>query len=119
MRPAIVLTFAAALAAQAPDRLPQRLLFVGEAKHAERAREFTDFLTPHFAKVTATTHEAFAPAMTEERRRRAASTGIRPGVDRANSPLGAFRVLAHSARAARQRRPSTRRLRGTCSAASV
>ena len=89
MRPAIVLTFAAALAAQAPDRLPQRLLFVGEAKHAERAREFTDFLTPHFAKVTATTHEAFESAMTE-------NVDVvlldwhQDGDDRSKSPLGSF-----------------------------
>ena len=90
MRSAIVLTFAAALAAQAPDRLPQRLLFVGEAKLAERAREFTDFLTPHFAKVTATTHEAFAPAMTENVDVVLLDWHWGQDVDRANSPLGAF-----------------------------
>jgi hypothetical protein len=89
MRPAIMLTFAVALAAQAPERLPQRLLFVGEVKHAARAREFTDFLTQRFAKVTATTHEAFAPAMAE---------GVevvlldwhQGGDDRSKSPLGEF-----------------------------
>jgi hypothetical protein len=52
----------AALLAQAHDKLPQKLLFVGETAHAERAREFTGFLARHFASVVATTHEAFTPA---------------------------------------------------------
>jgi hypothetical protein len=90
MRPAIVFTFAAALAAQAPERLPQRLLFVGEAKLATRAREFTDFLTPHFAKVTATTHEEFKPAMVEDVDVVLLDWHQGGEVDRANSPLGAF-----------------------------
>lgn len=90
MRPVIVFTFAAALAAQAPERLPQRLLFVGEAKHAERAREFTDFLTPHFAKVAATTHEQFAPAMAEGADVVLLDWHQDQDVASSKSPLGAF-----------------------------
>jgi hypothetical protein len=90
MRPAIVLTFAVALAAQAPERLPQRLLFVGEAEHAPRAREFTDFLAPRFAKVTATTHEQFAPAMAADADVVLLDWHQGQDVDRSKSPLGAF-----------------------------
>ena len=90
MRPALFLLFATALAAQAPERLPQRLLFVGEAKHAERAREFTDFLTAHFAKVAATTHEQFAPAMVEGADVVLLDWHQDQDVDRSKSPLGAF-----------------------------
>lgn len=90
MRQTIVLTFAVAIAAQAPERLPQRLLFVGEAKHAERAREFTDFLTPRFAKVTATTHEKCAPALAEDADVVLLDWHWGQDVDRSKSPLGAF-----------------------------
>ena len=90
MRPVIVLTFAVALAAQAPERLPQRLLFVGEAKHAARVKEFTDFLTTHFAKVTATTHGEYQPAMAEGADVVLLDWHQGQDVDRSKSPLGAF-----------------------------
>ena len=90
MRPLIILTLAAALTAQAPERLPQRLLFVGETKQAARVREFTDFLTGHFAKVTATTHEAFTPAMVEGVDVVLLDWHQGQDVDRSTSPLGAF-----------------------------
>jgi hypothetical protein len=80
----------AALLAQAPERLPQKLLFVGETAHAERAREFTDFLSRHFAEVRATTHERCTAAA-------AAAADVvlldwhqGGDQDRTKSPLGAF-----------------------------
>ena len=66
MRLLLVVSFAAAAAAQAPERLPQRLLFVGETAHAERAREFTEFLSGRFASVASTTHEAFTAAVAKD-----------------------------------------------------
>ena len=77
-----------ALAAQAPERLPQRLLFVGEKAHAERAREFTDFLTPRFAKVTATTHEAFTAAAVKDVDVVLLDWHQGADIDRTKSPLG-------------------------------
>lgn len=78
------------LAQTAPERLPQRLLFVGETSHAARAREFTDFLGQHFAAVTATTHGEFTASA-------AAAADVvlldwhqGGGTDRTNSPLGEF-----------------------------
>jgi hypothetical protein len=62
MRILLSLLAGSALLAQTPAKLPQRLLFVGETAHADRAREFTDFLSRHFARVDATTHEALTPA---------------------------------------------------------
>ena len=90
MRSAIILTFGVALAAQAPERLPQRLLFVGEAKQAARVKEFTDFLTKHFAKVTATTHEEYRPAMAEGAEVVLLDWHWGQDDDRSKSPLGAF-----------------------------
>lgn len=73
----------------APERLPQRLLFVGETAHAERGREFVDFLQRHFATVAMTTHAAFTVAATKD-----VDVVLldwhQGDTDRTRSPLGEF-----------------------------
>ncbi len=66
MRLVILWSLLPTLAAQAPARLPQRVLYVGETANAERAREFAEFLAPRFAKVAATTHDAFTAEATKD-----------------------------------------------------
>lgn len=88
MRAILCSLFAGALVAQAPDRLPQRLLFVGEKAHEARLREFADFLTPRFAKVTTTTHAEFRAAMTNDVDVVLLDWHQGGDLDRTRSPLG-------------------------------
>jgi hypothetical protein len=81
---------AAALLAQDPERLPQRLLFVGEIAHAARAAEFTAFLQRHFAAVHATTHEAFTEAAAADADVVLLDWHQGGEGDRTRSPLGDF-----------------------------
>lgn len=90
MRSVSLLFVAGALAAQAPTPSPLRLLFVGETAHADRAKEFIDFLTPRFAAVTATTHEAFTAAATKDVDVVLLDWHQGGDGDRTTSPLGAF-----------------------------
>jgi hypothetical protein len=52
---------AACAAADPPDRLPLRVLYVGNVK-TDRGREFTDFFRKHFVAVEAAGREGFDPA---------------------------------------------------------
>ncbi len=88
MRIALVLSFAVTAAAQSPARLPHRLLFVGETAHADRAREFPEFLSGRFAKVAATTHGAFTAAAAADVDVVLLDWHQGEGVDRTRSPLG-------------------------------
>ena len=90
MRIVLPLLLGCALGAHARERQPQRLLFVGETKHAERVREFTDFLQRHFAKVTATTHEAFAATAAADADVVLLDWHQGGDINRAKSPLGEF-----------------------------
>ena len=90
MRTLLPLLVTCSLTAQAPERLPQRLLFVGETSHAQRAREFTDFLQQHFAKVTATTHEKFTAAAAADADVVLLDWHQGGDQDRTKSPLGEF-----------------------------
>lgn len=88
MRAILCSLFVGALAAQSPDRLPQRLLFVGEATQAARGREFAEFLTQHFAKVTTTTHAEFTAALTKDVDVVLLDWHQGGDLDRTRSPLG-------------------------------
>jgi hypothetical protein len=88
MRIALALSFAVAAAAQSPERLPQRLLFVGETAHADRARELTEFLSGRFTKIAATTHEAFTVAAAADADVVLLDWHQGGDMDRTRSPLG-------------------------------
>lgn len=55
------LALIAAVAGAQETRLPQRLLFVGQATHEERAASFERFLAGRFADVRRVTHETVTP----------------------------------------------------------
>lgn len=90
MRTIVCSLFAGALVAQASDRLPQRLLFVGEATHEARGREFADFLAPRFAKVTTTTHAHFRATMADDVDVVLLDWHQGGDMERTRSPLGEF-----------------------------
>jgi hypothetical protein len=59
--PALLGLAAVSLGGDRPARLPQRVLYVGNAK-SPRAKEFAHFLRQHFARVEVAEREGFDPA---------------------------------------------------------